>query len=284
MADIEEEGPLSQHDKWAERTRRDSMRTVPKGKDITVLVTNDDGIRAQGLMTLAEALRTIWRVVVVAPEQEQSASSHAVTLHKPLRINEYKADLIGVSGTPTDCVLLAVKRILAKEPDLIVSGINHGPNMGEDVNYSGTVAAAIEGSILGIPSIAISIVSWEPRNFDAAADASRYLAEKMLTQRVPRSTIWNVNIPDLPKHEIKDIRITKLGSRVYKDVIIEKKDPRGRNYFWIGGEGPGWNKEENTDFAAVSEGHISVTPLQIDITDYKSIVELNKWKLEWKQK
>ncbi len=254
------------------------------GNETTILVTNDDGIRARGLLALAEALREIGRVVIVAPEQEQSASSHAITLHKPLRINEYEPALIGVSGTPTDCVLLAVKRLLGREPDLIVSGINHGPNMGEDVNYSGTVAAAIEGSILGIPSIAISIVSRDPENIDSAADASRYLSAKMLKQEVPRSTIWNVNIPDLPKDRIQGIRITKLGSRVYKDVIVEKKDPRGKNYFWIGGEGPGWSDEENSDFAAVSAGHISVTPLQIDITDYKSIVELNKWKIEWKPK
>lgn len=253
-------------------------------KKTTILATNDDGIRARGLTALTEALSGIGRVVVVAPEQEQSASSHAITLDKPLRINEYKPDRLGVSGTPTDCVLLAVRGILESEPDLIVSGINHGPNMGEDVNYSGTVAAAIEGNILGIPSIAVSIVSWEPAHFDVAADASRYLAEKMLKQEVPRSTIWNVNIPDLPGNEIRGMRITKLGSRVYKDVIVKKKDPRGKNYFWIGGEDPGWSIEENTDFAAVSAGYISVTPLQIDITDYKSVVELNKWKLEWKPK
>jgi 5'-nucleotidase len=253
--------------------------------DRTILITNDDGVRAEGLRVLGYSLKSLGRIVVVAPEQERSASSHAITLDQPLRIKEYSTDRFSVSGTPTDCVFLAVQGILGRKPDLLVSGINHGPNMGEDVTYSGTVAAAIEGSIMGIPSIAISIASWEPISFEAAADASSYLAAKMLEQDFKKSSnLWNVNIPPTSKEQIKGIKVTKLGSRVYKNVVVKKKDPRGKDYFWIGGGEPGWRGEENTDFAAVTAGYISVTPLCFDLTDYKSIFELEGWNLEWKTK
>ncbi len=246
-----------------------------------ILVTNDDGIGAEGLEALVQSLDDLGRVVVVAPEQEQSATSHSVTLDKPLRIKDYSPNRFGVSGTPTDCVLLAVHGILDVQPDILVSGINHGPNMGEDVTYSGTVAAAIEGYILGIPSIAISVASWQPASFEVAAAASRYLTGTMFERDVPRPILWNVNVPPIPADQIQGIRITKLGSRIYNDIIIKKKDPRGKDYFWIGGGEPGWSTEENTDFAAVSAGYISLTPLRLDLTDYKSIVELKEWNLEW---
>lgn len=249
-----------------------------------ILITNDDGIRAEGLNALLGHLGDLGRIVVVAPEQEQSASSHAVTLHKPLRINEYETDRFGVSGTPADCVLLAVKGILNDKPNLLVSGINHGPNMGEDVTYSGTVAAAIEGSILGIPSISVSVAAWENVSFEPAAEVSRYLAGEMLKHEVPGASLWNVNVPSIPRGKIRGIQITKLGSRIYNDVIIKKKDPRGKDYFWIGGGKPGWSTEKNADFTAISKGYISVTPLCIDITDYKGIFELKKWNLKWKTK
>ena len=249
-----------------------------------ILVTNDDGIRAEGLKILAGRLGDLGRVIIVAPEQEQSASSHAITLDKPLRITKYSETSFGVSGTPTDCVLLAVQSILEKKPTLIISGINHGPNMGEDVTYSGTVAAAIEGNILGIPSMAVSVASWEPVSFEPAADISMYLAERMLEQKTSESSLWNVNIPLISVEEIKGVKITKLGSRVYNDIITKKKDPRGKDYFWIGGGDPGWSTEENTDFAAVTDGYISVTPLRLDMTDYKSIVELKGQNLRWKPK
>jgi 5'-nucleotidase len=252
------------------------------GAERTILVTNDDGVGAEGLLSLVAALRSLGRVIIVAPEQEQSASSHAITLDKPLRIKEYGADRYGVSGTPTDCVLLAIHGILKAKPDLLVSGINHGPNMGEDVTYSGTVAAAIEGCILGITSMAVSLASWESAAFAGAAAAARYLAERLFELGTEHARLWNVNVPSIPENQIKGIKITKLGSRVYNDVIIKKKDPRGKDYFWIGGEEPGWSTDENSDFAAVSGGYVSVTPLRIDITDYKSIVELKDRVLEWK--
>lgn len=250
-------------------------------KDKIILITNDDGVRAEGLLTLGRALTDLGRVIIVAPEHEQSASSHAITLDKPLRINQYETDRYGVSGTPTDCVLLAVHGILDRRPDLIVSGINLGPNMGEDVTYSGTVAAAIEGSILGIPSIAVSVVSWDPVPFETAAELSRYLAVEMLEHHIPQASLWNVNVPPIPAGELKGIRITRLGSRVYNDIITKKKDPRGKDYFWIGGGDPGWDTGKDTDFTAVTEGYISVTPLRLDLTDYKAIFDLQKWNLTW---
>ena len=187
-----------------------------------------------------------------------------------------------VSGTPTDSVLLAVKSLLSRKPDLLVSGINRGPNMGEDVNYSGTVAAAIEGYILGIPSIAVSLASWDPAPFGPAAAASRYLAERMLESPGDPPGLWNVNVPPVPAAEIAGYRVTKLGSRVYDDMIVPKKDPRGKAYFWIGGGSPGWSSDPTDDITAVRENRISVTPLRIDLTDFKEIFNLEKRKLEWR--
>ena len=246
-----------------------------------ILVTNDDGIQADGLRALAESIEDLGDVFTVAPELEQSASSHSITLDKPLRINDHGRNRYGVSGTPTDCVLLAIHRILERKPDILVSGINHGPNMGEDVIYSGTVAAALEGYLLGIPSIAISLASWEKVEFDDAAEAIHELPIRMLKLDSAKPSLWNVNIPAIPKPEIKGIRITKLGSRVYNDVVIEKKDPRGKDYFWIGGGEPGWNSGNDTDFSAVSTGFISVTPLRPDMTDYEGIELLKEWITEW---
>lgn len=250
--------------------------------DRLILVTNDDGVRAEGIKALARGLQHLGSVVVVAPELEQSASSHSITLDNPLRIKEYAPDRFSVTGTPTDCVLLAIHRILGKKPDILVSGINHGPNLGEDVIYSGTVAAAIEGYLLGIPSIAISVASWDPVPFDAAARSVRELPERMLKLNGRRPDLWNVNIPASVGEGVKGTVITKLGSRVYNDVIIEKKDPRGKDYFWIGGGEPGWSSESESDFAAVSAGYISVTPLRPDMTDYDGIDMLKELIEEWR--
>jgi len=251
------------------------------GTEKTILITNDDGLAAEGLGALAQSLSDIGRVIIVAPDQEQSASSHAITLDKPLRIKEHTPLRFGVSGTPTDCVLLAIHGILKRKPDLIVSGINHGPNMGEDVTYSGTVAAAIEGCILGITAMAVSLASWEGAPFDGAAAAARQLARTLLEMDSARARLWNVNVPAVPREAIKGVKVTKLGSRVYNDIIIRKKDPRGKDYFWIGGAEPGWSTGDNTDFAAVSAGYISVTPLRLDFTDYEGIIELEERGLTW---
>jgi 5'-nucleotidase len=247
----------------------------------TILITNDDGIAAEGLGALVRAIEGIGHAVIVAPEQEQSASSHAITLDKPLRIKEHSPTRFSVSGTPTDCVILAVHGILAQKPDLIVSGINHGPNMGEDVTYSGTVAAAIEACILGINSMAVSLATWDEASFDGAASAARQLARSLVAMKGGKPRLWNVNVPAIPAPSIKGIKVTKLGSRVYNDIIIRKTDPRGKDYFWIGGAEPGWNAGENTDFAAVSAGFVSVTPLRLDFTDHEGIIELEEHGFAW---
>lgn len=258
-----------------------ARRGQSMGVEKRILITNDDGLAAEGLRALAESLRRVAPVIIVAPDQEQSASSHAITLDKPLRIKEHAPDTYGVSGTPTDCVLLAIHGILDRKPDLIISGINHGPNMGEDVTYSGTVAAAIEGCILGISSMAVSLASWELASFEGAAAAAQLLARKLFELEGGKARLWNVNVPAVGRDQIKGIKVTKLGSRIYNDLIIKKKDPRGKDYFWIGGGEPGWSTEENTDFAAVSAGFISVTPLRLDFTDYDGIAELKGQRLEW---
>ncbi|MBD3178885.1 MAG: 5'/3'-nucleotidase SurE [Candidatus Latescibacteria bacterium] len=245
-----------------------------------ILITNDDGIRAKGLETLAGQLGELGKVTVVAPESEQSASSHSITLNSPLRIKKYRESWYSVSGSPADCVIMAIYRIMAKRPDIIVSGVNDGPNMGEDVIYSGTVGAAIEGHILGIDSMAVSVTSYNSGLFEPAAGVARYLAGKIIGKNNKQRVLLNVNVPPLQSDSIGGISVTKLGSRVYNDLIIEKYDPRGKKYFWIGGGDPGWKDEEKTDFSAVKSGRISVTPLTISMTDYSMMIELESWNLD----
>ena len=245
-----------------------------------ILVTNDDGIHADGLRALAKALRPLGKVTVVAPDREQSAASHALTLHRPLRIKRVEEGILSVDGTPTDCVLLGVHGFLKQKPDLVVSGINHGPNMGNDTSYSGTVAAAVEGTLLGIPSVAISLATWESADFEPAAEVARELVKTFLDRGIHPGMCVSVNIPPIPRPAMKGIRVTRLGKRVYHDVIVEKTDPRGKLYYWIGGEDPTWEHDESSDFNAVSEGYVSVTPLSLELTDYKAIVEMETWGLK----
>jgi 5'-nucleotidase len=239
-----------------------------------ILITNDDGIQAEGIRTLRAALEPLGRIVVSAPDREQSATSHSLTLHRPLRIRKISEREMSVDGTPTDSVLLAVHGFLKERPQLVVSGINHGPNMGNDVLYSGTVAGASEGTFLGIPSVAISLATWGPADFGPAARVARNLARGLLRRGLPPRTCLNVNVPAIPWEEIKGVKITRLGKRVYRDVIVEKTDPRGKLYYWIGGEDPTWEHDETSDFTAVERGYVSVTPLSFELTDYKEIVEL----------
>lgn len=250
-------------------------------KDVDILITNDDGIRAPGLEKLAESLSGSGRITVVAPESEQSASSHSITLNSPLRIKKYRDSWYSVSGSPADCVIMAVYRIMKEKPSLIVSGINDGPNMGEDVIYSGTVGAAIEGHILGIDSIAVSVTSYGSGIFGPAASIARYMAERIINRNPEQKVLLNINVPPLQQEEIAGVSVTRLGSRVYNDLIVEKFDPRGKKYYWIGGGDPGWKDEERTDFHAVKSGRISITPLTISMTDYSMIVELEGWDLNF---
>ena len=234
-----------------------------------ILVTNDDGIFSEGLKLLAESLAAIAEVIVVAPDREQSASGHSLTLTRPLRMQKTQENWYAVDGTPTDCVNLAVLSLLKdRRPDFICSGINFGMNLGDDVTYSGTVSATFEGSLLGIPSLAFSQEIAEGFSFAPTARFARSLVETLLAHGdLPTDLLLNVNVPAAP---IEGVSFTKLGRRVYKQSIIEKLDPRGRKYYWIAGR-PEWQREEGTDHDAVSSGRISVTPLHLDLTYYRGL-------------
>lgn len=245
-----------------------------------ILCTNDDGFLATGLRVLASAARTLGAVTIVAPDREQSATSHSLTLHHPLRSRRASDGTLVVDGTPTDCVILAVNALLDRPADFCLSGVNHGPNMGEDVLYSGTVAAAMEATVLGLPSIAVSytgpdfesIEAWE----DKLADLIRTLARR---KEFPESTLFNVNLPPVEPDEVQGIRITTLGERRYSDSLTRAKDPSGREYFWIGGGAAHWTGNADSDFKAVDEGFISVTPMHLDLTNYRLIEEIRGWNL-----
>jgi 5'-nucleotidase len=246
---------------------------------LLILVTNDDGVRAQGLESLRQALAPLGRVVCVAPDREQSCSSHALTLHHPLRMTTLAPDLYAVDGTPTDCVLLGVHHVLERRPDLVVSGINHGPNLGDDVNYSGTVAAAVEAARLGVPAIAASLGREEGRDFEHAGLLIAGLVRQLFAgEQNGAGLLLNVNIPGRPPAAIQGYAITRLGRRVYRDVIVAKTDPHGRPYYWIGGEKPVWERDgpgaETTDFAAIEAGRVSITPLRLDRTDHDEVARL----------
>ncbi|MFC1735742.1 5'/3'-nucleotidase SurE [Candidatus Hydrogenedentota bacterium] len=244
-----------------------------------ILVTNDDGINAVGLDALREALSDLGDVYVVAPDREASAAGHSITLHNLLRINEISDKVVSIEGTPTDCVLIATLKVLPRKPDLIVSGINRGGNMGDDVTYSGTVSAALEGTLLDIPSFAISLVTVDRWDFTTSGEFAARLAGEIFERGLPPTTLLNVNVPDVPREEIAGVRITRQGRRLYQDEIVEKIDPRGRPYYWIGAGEPHWRIEPGTDYYAVSNKYISVTPLHIDMTNHEQIPEIRDWNL-----
>jgi 5'-nucleotidase len=239
-----------------------------------ILVTNDDGVYSPGIQILAKRLRELDEVAIVAPDRERSAAGHSMTLHRPLLIEEIKESVYSVNGTPTDCVNIAVKGLLKEEPKLVVSGINKGPNQGDDVTYSGTVAGAIEAILLGIPSFAISLVAREDFRFTDAAEVAVKTAAYILEKGLPTGTLLNINVPNFPISEIKGTSITRLGKRIYKQMTVERIDPRGKKYYWIGGGEPDWEREEGTDFDAVNKNMISITPLHLDMTDYASFDKL----------
>lgn len=260
-----------------------------------ILVSNDDGVYSPGLQRLAEALAKLGEVYVVAPDRERNAASHSLTLHKPLRAEQVAERVFAINGTPTDCINLGVNCFMPERPSLIVSGINKGENLGDDISYSGTVSAAIEGTILGIPSFAISqarlpisqagTTREDDFYFDVAAEFALILSRIILKRGLPRDTFLNVNVPNLLMEEIKGVRITCQGKRLYDATnIIEKVDPRGKKYYWIGGNRLSWEKKENTDFEAVSEGMISVTPLHLDLTNYSAIEELLSWEIPLRER
>ncbi len=241
-----------------------------------ILVSNDDGVHADGIRILSEALRQIADVVVVAPDRNHSGASHSLTLENPLRLESMAHNgFIAVKGTPTDCVHLAVNALLSPLPDMVVSGINHGANLGDDVIYSGTVAAATEGRHLGLPAMAVSLVGSE--HFASAAHYACRLVQGLMRNPLPADQILNVNVPDLPLAQIKGIRVTRLGCRHPAEAVIVEQDPRGRPIYWIGPPGASQDAGEGTDFAAVEAGYVSITPLQVDITAYRHMDGLQEW-------
>lgn len=244
-----------------------------------ILVANDDGIQSEGLTRLAKAMEAVDRVVVVAPDREQSAVSHALTIGRPLRADEVRPGWFAVDGTPTDCINLALNGLLTERPWLVVSGINLGANLGDDVTYSGTVSAAMEAVLLGTPGIAFSQIGRVAFDFDAAAEFARGIVAKLRERPLPPDTLLNVNIPEGARPV--GYAVTRLGKRRYGDAIVEKTDPRGRKYYWIGGDELAFSDDPGTDFAAIRKGLISVTPLHLDLTNYEALAALEKLDVGW---
>lgn len=245
-----------------------------------ILCTNDDGYMARGLSVLARAARCHGEVAIVAPDREQSATSHSLTIHRPLRARRSQEGAYVVDGTPTDCVIMAVNELLGYRPDFCLSGVNHGSNMGEDVLYSGTVAAAMEATVIGIPSVALSYTGDDYETLDGWQRLLEdFLRQILARDSFPPHTLLNVNLPAIPPTEVKGIRVTSLGQRQYSDSITRTLDPKGREYFWIGGGISAWAGAEDADFRAVQDGYISVTPLHLDLTNYTTLEEIREWQL-----
>lgn len=248
-----------------------------------ILISNDDGFLAPGLATLAKALETIAEITVVAPDRNRSGASNSLTLVNPLRVTTTTPNgFISVNGTPTDCVHLAVTGLLKEMPDMVVSGINEGSNLSDDVLYSGTVAAATEGRFLGLPSIAISLAGPKCQYYETAAEIAKSLVLRLATNPLPKDTVLNVNVPDLPINKLSGFQVTRLGTRHIAEPTVKGLDPRGRRIYWIGQPGPEQDAGPGTDFYAVNMGYVSVTPLHLDLTHYKVFDRVSSWLSEFK--
>lgn len=246
-------------------------------KTMKILISNDDGVHAPGLAHLAEALSKIGNITVVAPDRNRSGVSNSLTLDNPLRVVTAANGFYSVNGTPTDCVHIAVTGLLKEMPDIVVSGINEGSNLSDDVLYSGTVAAATEGRFLGLPSVAISLAGPRCEHYDTAAQVAKNLVERLRITPLTSDTILNVNVPDVPFSELRGIQVTRLGTRHIAEPTIKALDPRGRKIYWIGAPGPEQDAGPGTDFYAVNSGYVSITPLHLDLTHYKVLDELSGW-------
>jgi 5'-nucleotidase len=251
---------------------------------LSILVSNDDGILSDGLAALVKELRTIADVTIVAPDSQQSAVGHAITVHRPLRMREVSKDgeFFGyaLDGTPADCVKLATRNIMKQKPDLVISGINHGSNTAISVIYSGTVSAATEGTILGIPSFAVSLTTFEPNaDFTYAAKFAKQLALKIIQNGLPNGTLLNVNVPAVPENEINGVVVTRQGKSVWNDEFEARRDPGNKQYFWLKGELVELDEEEDIDQRAILNNKVSVTPIQFDLTNYAMIDNLRLWNL-----
>lgn len=244
-----------------------------------ILVTNDDGIQSEGLKELYRELSSLGDAYIVAPESEKSAVSHALTMHRPLKVEQLDERIFTVNGTPTDCVVVAVEKILPERPVVVASGINRGANMGDDLTYSGTVSAAIEGTLFSIPSMAISLACGNGEQqlyFSSAARFAKRLVQHLMKKGLPPDTLLNVNVPNIPYEQIKGVKFTRQGKRSYDNAIHETYDPWGRKHFWIGGGTPTWQRGNDTDFNAVSEGYISITPIHLDLTNYDALAHMRE--------
>ncbi len=241
-----------------------------------ILVSNDDGVQAQGLFILVEALKSLGEVTVIAPDRNRSGASNSLTLENPLRVSCLRNGFFSVGGTPTDCVHLAITGMLAEKPDLVVSGINAGGNLGDDVFYSGTVAAAMEGCFLGIPSMAVSLANGHLQ-YETAAQAAREIAISLLKNPLPLQTMLNINVPDITPDKLKGFDITRLGTRHRAERMVEEKDPRGNPIYWVGPPGSEQDAGPGTDFFAINSGRVSITPLQLDLTNYRVFESLSGW-------
>lgn len=245
-------------------------------KKLKVLLSNDDGVHAQGIHALAESLNDIADVTIVAPDRNRSGASNSLTLEQPLRVNEIADGVFSVQGTPTDCVHFALNELMKDDlPDLVLSGINHGANLGDDVLYSGTVAAAMEGHFLGVQAVAFSLVG--KHNFASAGKIARHIVEQHLAKPIPTNRLLNINVPDLPFDELKGIAVTRLGARHHAEAMIKQQDPRGHDIYWLGPPGKEQDAGEGTDFYAVDQGFVSVTPLQVDLTAHESLMSMENW-------
>lgn len=245
------------------------------------LLTNDDGIHAPGLNALADAMQSVAEVVVAAPDRERSATSHSLTLHSPLRAEEIRSGFFSIDGTPTDCVNLGIHGLFKRRPDIVISGINSGANMGDDITYSGTVAAAMEATLMGVPAFAISLAheGSKPADYRPAAQFAVKLAQALSHNRLPADTFLNVNVPQIDAESFSGVRLTRQGKRVYGDLVIENIDPRGRKYYWIGAGDLHFKDVEGTDFHAVHRHATSITPLHLDLTNYRSFENLAGWDI-----
>lgn len=252
---------------------------------MNILITNDDGVNALGIKELANALKELGTIWVVAPVNEKSATGHGITVHDPIKVNKKEwflpnIDVWAVGGTPADCVKLALSRLLPVKPDLVVSGINRGPNLGSDVLYSGTVSAAVESVLLGVPAIAMSLACYSYQDYSYAAEFCKKLCIDFISKKIAPDTLLNVNIPPIPINEIRGVRVTRLGEREYANLFEERKDPRGNIYFWMGGTPVETTETDlDLDVVAVKEKFVSVTPIHFDLTNYKIMEQIKDWNL-----
>lgn len=250
-----------------------------------ILVTNDDGIFAEGIYRLAKYMQCNGEVLVVAPDSERSATGHAITMRSPLTVKKVKffdtkIEAYSINGTPADCVKMGIEALFkTKKPDIVISGINNEPNLGTDVIYSGTVSAAVESGIMGIPSIAVSMGSYKANQFDDAAQFTSSLLKKIMKGNKPHNIVVNVNYPDKPKDEIKGVKITTLGIRKYDNAFIERKDPWGNVYYWMSGTVREMEQDPQSDIIAINEDYISITPIHFDLTNFKHFEELKRWDI-----